>query len=64
MTWHPDTLQKLRARRRLTQAVLAERAGVHRVTIARLETGARGPGLDVLEKLAKALRVRLTDLLK
>ena len=64
MTWHPDTLQQLRTRRGWTQAALAERAGVHRVTIARLETGTRRPGLDVLEALAKALRVKITDLLK
>ena len=64
MTWHPETLKALRARRRLTQAALAERAGVHQVTVARLETGRRRPGLAVLQKLAKALDVTITDLLK
>ncbi len=64
MTWRSETLRTLRARRRLTQAALAERAGVHRVTIARLETGTRRPGLDVLEALATALGVKMADLLK
>ena len=63
MTWHPKTLKTLRARRGLTQTALANRAGVHQVTIARLESGTRRPGLAVLEKLAKALRVNVSDLL-
>ena len=64
MTWHPKTLKALRARRRLTQAALAERAGIHQVTVARLESGARRPGLRTLEKLARALGVDLGALLK
>ncbi len=64
MTWHPETLRTLRARRRLTQAALAARAGVHRVTIANLERGTRRPGLTMLERLAAALDVKITALLK
>jgi transcriptional regulator with XRE-family HTH domain len=64
MTWYPETLKALRAKRRLTQAQLAERAGVHQVTVAKLEAGMRRPGLAVLQKLATALRVPITHLLK
>ena len=64
MPWNAATLKRLRERRRLTQQQLAERVGVHRVTVAKLETGALRPGVDVLEGLAKALKVKVTDLLK
>ena len=64
MPWSATTLKKLRERRKLTQQQLAEQVGTHRVTIAKLETGALRPGVDVLEALAKALKVKVTDLLK
>ena len=64
MPWNSKTLKALRERRGLTQAQLAERVDVTRVTIARLEVGMRQPGIDLLEALAKALKVKVTDLLK
>ena len=64
MPWNAATLKRLRERRGLTQQQLADRIGAHRVTIAKLETGALRPGVDVLEGLAKALKVKVTDLLK
>jgi len=64
LPWNPATLKKLRERRGLTQQQLAERIGVHRVTVAKLETGALRPGVDVLEALAKVLKVKVTDLLR
>ncbi len=64
MPWKPRTLRKLRERRALTQEALARRVKAHRVTIARLEAGSLRPGVDLLEALAKALRVKVTDLLK
>ncbi len=57
-------LQKARKREKLTQAALAKKVGVHQVTIARLETGVRRPSADLLRRLAKALRVKMEDLLK
>ena len=64
MPWNASTLKRLRERRGLTQQQLADRVGAHRVTLAKLETGALRPGVDVLEGLAKALKVKVTDLLK
>jgi transcriptional regulator with XRE-family HTH domain len=61
--WNPDALRRLRARRGLTQQQLADAAGAHRVTITNLETGGMQPGIDLLEALAQALRVKVTDLL-
>lgn len=63
MPWNPDALRRLRARRGLTQQKLGDAAGAHRVTIANLETGDMQPGIDLLEALARALRVKVTDLL-
>jgi len=64
MPWNPQALKRIRERRGWSQAELAERAGSHQVSIARLETGVREPRIDLLEKLAKTLRVKVTDLLK
>ena len=55
-------LKALRAARGWSQAALAERSGVSKVHIARIETEQREPTLGVLEKLAKALKVKVGDL--
>ena len=57
-------LKALRAKQGLSQAGLAERAGISREYIARLETGHHDPSLSTLEKLAKALRVKVGELLE
>ena len=64
MPWNPDTLKRLRERQGWSQVELGRRVKAHQVTIARLETGVRQPGIDLLERLAKALKVKVTDLLK
>ena len=54
-----------RTAKRLSQEALAKKAKVSRIYVAMLETGARqSPSLPVLERLAKALGVKLVDLLK
>lgn len=53
-----------RERRKLTQERLAERAGISRTYLARLETGKHDPTASVLEKLAKALGVKIARLLE
>jgi transcriptional regulator with XRE-family HTH domain len=48
----------LRARRnadRMTQAVLAERADLHRTYVSELERGLKEPGFHVLRRLNRAL---------
>jgi len=55
-------LKQLRSERGITQAVLARRAGVTLSYIGRLETGRHDPQLSTLTKLAKALKVRLGEL--
>lgn len=55
-------LRALRLRAALTQADLADRAQVARTTIVRLEAGDPNVLPTTLRKLAKALRVKPTDL--
>ena len=54
-----------RKRAGLTQAGLAERAGVAQSTVARIESGARNPSADMVERLVRAagyeLRVSLGE---
>lgn len=57
-------LKQARERRKLSQAALAEKVGVSREYIARLETGKHDPPLSRVEQLAKALRVKITALLE
>ncbi len=47
----------------MTQAALAKKVGVHQVTIARLETGVRRPSMDLLQRLSKTLKVKVSKLL-
>ncbi len=56
-------LKKARERRKLTQVQLAEKVGVHEITISRLERGNRQPSMALLQRLAKVLRVKVTELL-
>ena len=57
-------LKQLRAEKGLTQAALARRAGVTLSYIGRLEIGRHDPQLSTLQKLAKALRVTMAELVK
>ena len=57
-------LREVRNERGLSQRELAELAGVRQATISLMETaGVRRLDLEVLERLAKALEVRATELL-
>jgi len=46
----------------MTQEDLAEKVGVSRVYIGYVEQGRNTPSLEILEKIAKALKVRLSEL--
>lgn len=56
-------LRVFRELRGLTQAELASRAEVHRVTVAEIETGRKNGSLDALKRLAAALSVTVDDLI-
>jgi transcriptional regulator with XRE-family HTH domain len=55
-------LAAVRRERDLTQAVLAERAGIHPSQLHRYEAGTAQPTLDVLRRLAVALSVSTDSL--
>ena len=57
-------LKKYRSERDMSQADLADKSGVSREYIARLETGHHDPSLSTLVKLAKALKVTVGALVE
>jgi DNA-binding XRE family transcriptional regulator len=57
-------LRVYRNLRGMTQATLAERAGVNRVTVAEIETGRKQGSVASLRALAGALDVTLDDLME
>jgi transcriptional regulator with XRE-family HTH domain len=54
----------LRQERGMSQAALAAKARVNRVTIARLEAALHPPNIETLDRIARALGVRLADLVQ
>ena len=57
-----SSLRVYRELRGLTQAELAAQSGVHRVTIAEIETGRKRGSLEAMRNLARSLDVSLDDL--
>jgi DNA-binding XRE family transcriptional regulator len=58
----PTPLAFWRAKRGLTQAKLAEAAKTTQPHIADLESGKHGGSLEIMARIAKALKVKLDDL--
>ncbi len=58
-----ETIRRLRKARGLSQEALGRKAKVARLTVIRIETGTQSPKLDSLERLAKALGVKLRALI-
>ena len=56
-------IKAVRTKRGWSREEHAAKAGVSRGYLARLETGRHEPTLTMLAKLAKALRVKMTELL-
>ena len=50
-------LQKLRKKRKITQKILAEKAGISRSYLADVEHNRYNPSLDTIESLASALKL-------
>lgn len=57
-------LRRLRMEQGLSQEAFADHAGIHRTYVSDLERGARNPTIKVVERLALALNVSASDLLK
>ena len=55
-------VQRLRRERELSQEELGERADVHQTYLSQVEGGKRNASVDVLERIAKGLKVDIADL--
>ena len=55
-------IKDVRKQKNLTLAQLAERTGISTTHINDVENGLKEPGLSVLVRLARALKVQITDL--
>ena len=56
-------VKKRRLTKKLSQEALAEKADVHPTYIGLLERGQRVPGIDVAERIANALDIKLSLLI-
>lgn len=55
-------IRQLREARQLSQVALAKRAKVGRITLVRIEQGSQDPTVGTLERIARALGVKVRDL--
>jgi len=64
MELSPEKMRSARHRRFMTQAELADKAGMTESTINRLEQGVQAPRISTVRKLAKALDVKPEELIE
>lgn len=55
-------IQRLRRDADLSQEELGDRADVHQTYLSQVEGGKRNPSVDILERIAKALKVDIAEL--
>jgi transcriptional regulator with XRE-family HTH domain len=57
-------LRRLRKAQGLSQYAMADKAGISRQYVRKLEAGLSDPTLGMLQRLAKALKITLAELVK
>lgn len=57
-------LSEVRVKRGLTQEKLAHEAGLNRAYVGYIERGERNPSIATIAKLAKALKIEVSELFK
>lgn len=57
-------VREVRIKKELSQGDVARRLNLHRSYISGIERGVRNPSLKVIQKVAKALGVKVGDLVK
>lgn len=55
-------VKKLRRERKISQEALAEKAGIHRTYMGKIERGENNPPVHTVDRIAKALKVKISDL--
>lgn len=58
------TIRKLRCKRRLSQEVLSGLAGIARTHLTMIENGTKQPNLETMWRIAQALNMQLSELIK
>ncbi len=58
------TVRKIRLKQGLSQGDVARRLNLHRSYISGIERGVRNPSLKVIQKIARALEVKINDLIR
>lgn len=57
-------LRRARLDREMTQEEVAERSGVHATEVSRIESGKRDPQVSTVQRLAEAVGLSASDLLR
>lgn len=57
-------LRRARLALKMTQEEVAERSGVHATEVSRIESGKRDPQVSTVKRLAEAVGVSASDLLR
>jgi len=57
-------IRKIRTKKGYSQEQLAFESGLHRAYIGQIERGEKNIGVKNLEKIAKALKIKITSLLE
>lgn len=55
-------IQKLRKELGLTQEEFAEKLNISRTHVGHIEQGRKSPSLKLMEKLSRALKIKVSDL--
>jgi len=59
-----SNVKRLRLERGWSQEDFADRANIHRTYVSDIERAARNPTITIVEKLAKALKVKASELIE
>ncbi len=57
-----EKIRKIRKERNMSQEELAFKAGLNRAYVGYIERGERKPSIDTLSKIAKVLKVKVSQL--
>ena len=55
-------IRRYRREKKLTQEELADKVGMHYTTLSRIERGVSNPPVQTINKIAKVLRVDMSEL--